>query len=274
MRTLARTLAALLVALVAVAAGVALSVPADAWLTRGAVARRTNAAAPGPAGPVRLHLALPAAAAPAGGAPAVVLLHEFWGLTDEIAGLADELAAEGYVVAAPDTMRGRATGWFPRALWLSLSTPTERVNEDLDAVLGWLAARPDVDAGRVAVVGFCYGGGKALAYSLHAPERVAATGVFYGDLVLDPARLARLRGPLLGVFGADDRLVPPGDVAAFAAALERAGVRHELRTFDGVGHAFVGGPERVREGGPPARAWALLLAFLRRSLDDPAAPGA
>ena len=94
--------------------------------------------------------------------PAVVMLHEWWGLNQEITLLADALAAEGYVVFVPDAYRGRVTSQIPRALYLRLGTPEDQVTSDLDAALAYLLSRPDVDPERVASLGFCFGGGHSL----------------------------------------------------------------------------------------------------------------
>ena len=111
------------------------------------------------------------AARPAGRAPddprklpVLLVLHEFFGLSPSVVakaqGLADEL---GCLAIAPDCFRGETTAFVPRAVWLALSTPQARVNDDLDAVLAWASAQADVaPGGRVGVLGFCFGGGKVL----------------------------------------------------------------------------------------------------------------
>jgi carboxymethylenebutenolidase len=199
--------------------------------------------------------------------PAVIMIHEFWGIQPSIAGKAEALAQEGYVVAAPDTYRGAVTNWLPRAIYLSASTPTARVNADLDTVFAWLAQQPDVDPERIMVVGFCYGGGKALRYSLHNP-RIAATGVFYGSLISDPAVLRRLPGPVLGIFGAEDRAPSPEQVAAFEAGLQAADIPHQLTIYPGVGHAFVTDVASIRQGGAQGAAWQEFLDFLTQTFNQ------
>jgi carboxymethylenebutenolidase len=266
MRTLQRVLVGLLVALVAVVGAVALSVPVDRWLSRGAVERLANASVPGPDGPVLAYVAVPSEGE--GPFPLVVMIHEFWGLDDATIGKAELLADDGYVVVAPDLMRGHTTRWLPSAIWQTLRTPDARVRADLDAVVAaadGLAPELAVDAERLAVMGFCFGGRHALRYALERP-RVRATGVFYGNVPSDPAALARLGGPVLGVFGAEDGSIPLGEVAAFERGLEAAGVAHEVRVFDGVGHAFVTTPEAIAADPVQAEAWGLLRGFLRRTV--------
>ncbi len=154
---------------------------------------------------------------------------------------------------------------MPAAIWNVVSTPAERVDADLRAVVDALIDDPAVDPRRIVVMGFCYGGGAALRYSL-ADSRLAGTGVFYGTLIDDPGRLSALPGPVLGVFGANDRSIPVAQVDAFEAALEQAGVPHEVRVYDGVGHAFVGGMDEIRAGGPAADAWSAFLGWLERTV--------
>ena len=131
--------------------------------------RLTNVAIPSDEGREVLAFAARPADGSTGPRPVLVLLHEFFGLSESIVdkaqGLADEL---GCLVVAPDVFRGVTTDFIPRAIWLALSTPQPRVNADLDAVLRWAAAQGDVDAERVAVMGFCFGGGKAIGYTTQA----------------------------------------------------------------------------------------------------------
>jgi carboxymethylenebutenolidase len=263
MKVLRRVLTWAAAAAVAIVVGVAVSVPIDGWLSRGAVERVANVTLAGPAGTLHAFVARP----PAGDGPypLVIMLHEFWGLDAATAGKAELLARDGYVVVAPDLMRGRSTRWLPSAIWQTMRTPDARVQADLDATIAALAVDPDVDADRLAVMGFCFGGRMSLRYALERPA-VVATGVFYGNVTADVAALRRLGGPVLGVFGADDGSIPLSEVAAFERALAAAGIEHEVRVFDGVGHAFVTGAEAIARDPVQGEAWGLLRAFLGRNL--------
>ncbi len=266
MLLLKRVLVGLLVALLAVVAAVAVSIPVDRWLARGTVERLANATVPGPDGPLQAYVAVPWEGE--GPFPVVVMIHEFWGLDEATIGKAELLAEDGYVVVAPDLMRGRTTRWLPSAIWQTIRAPDERVRADLDAVLAAaddLAPELAVDTERLAVMGFCFGGRHALRYALERPE-VRATGVFYGNVPGDADALARLGGPVLGVFGAEDGSIPLAEVAAFEQGLEAAGVDHQVRVFDGVGHAFVTTAQAIASDPVQGEAWALLRAFLRRTI--------
>lgn len=234
----------------------------DRASTNGRVEQVANVRIDGPAGGVHAYRADPAGDGPH---PAVVMIHEFWGLRRDIAGKADALAQEGYVVVAPDTFRGVSVDAVPAAIWNVVTARRERVDADLRAVVDALVADPSVDPRRIVVMGFCYGGGAALRYA-PSDDRLAGTGVFYGTPLDDPDRLARLSGPLLGIFGAEDRQIPVAEVRAFEDALAAAEVPHEIHVFDGVGHAFVGSIDEIRAGGPPGRAWDTFLAWLAETV--------
>lgn len=251
--------AVLIIALLAVAAAIVL---VDRARSAGTVRAITNEAVAGPDGDVLVYRADPPGQGPH---PAVVMIHEFWGLRDDVVAKADALADHGYVVVAPDTFRGVSVDGVPAAIWNVVSTPRERVDADLRAVVNALIHDPAVDAERIVVMGFCYGGGAALRYSLSDP-RLAGTGVFYGTLVDDAERLSSLPGPVLGVFGADDRSISLTHVDAFESALDQAGVPHEIHVYDGVGHAFVGGMDEIRAGGAAADAWDTFVAWLGRTV--------
>jgi carboxymethylenebutenolidase len=263
MRLLKRGLLTLGIAVVTIVSALAISIPVDGFLNRNRVATLTNVVITGSDTDVLAYLIVPDSEEPL---PAVIMIHEFWGLKPEIIGKAEALAAEGYVVIAPDTMRGQTTSWIPKAIWQTIRTPREQINADLDSVFRYLSQLDSVDASRIMVMGFCYGGRAALQYSLHNPM-TAATGVFYGSsLVTDADELSRLSGPVLGIFGSEDTSIPLSEVAAFEAGLQAAGIPHEVTVYEGVGHAFVTSIEGIANDPVQAEAWQQFLDFLRRYL--------
>eukprot|EP00967_Tisochrysis_lutea_P142258 scaffold262505_cov27-Tisochrysis_lutea.AAC.2 len=179
--------------------------------------------------------------------PVLLLLHEFFGLNEKIVEKADALAEElGCLVLAPDTFRGVTTSFIPRAIWLTLSTPQQRVNSDLDDVVRWAASQEYADTRKLAVMGFCYGGGKAIRYTTQARPN-AATVIFYGSPILDVEELRRLRAPVLAVYGVDDPQFPQRTIMKFREALADSGIEHEVMSYNGVGHAFWKNMEQVRQ---------------------------
>lgn len=199
--------------------------------------------------------------------PAMLMVHEWWGLNAEIAEMAELLAEQGYVVFAPDTYRGRMATTVPGALALRLSAPVERVNSDMQAAFDALAALPGVDTARIGVMGFCYGGGVALRHAVEN-DQIAATINLYGDVIDDPANfgaLATTGAPLLGIFGERDMQIPLSEVEAFRAALAQTSIPHTVTVYAGMPHAFVN-PKSLAEPGEPQNAWNDILSFLMATL--------
>ena len=199
--------------------------------------------------------------------PAVLLIHEWWGLNEGITILADALAAEGYVVLAPDAYRGQVTAAFPRALWLRLTTPEDQVFNDIDAALAYLMRQEQVDPQRIASMGFCFGGGHSLQLGMRQSENLALTILYYGAVVTEPDLLRPLTDdqPVLGIFGAEDRSIPVADVLEFEAALNSLAIPNQVTIYEGVGHAFLN-EDNYQQPGAAMDAWQQTLRFLADNL--------
>lgn len=266
MKILKRVLLGLLILLAGFVVFLAGSVLVDVAIGGNRLDRVTNTTLPGANGgpDVRAYVAKPEGRGPF---PAVIMIHEFFGLNESIVSKADLLAKEGYLVVAPDTFRGSTTSWIPRAIYQVITTKPENINADLDSVYAWLTSQPDVDPNRIATAGFCYGGRASLVYSLHN-DQLAATVIFYGSPETDPAVLKTLPGPVLGIFGGADQSIPVEEVKAFDAALSQAGVPHEIKIYDGQPHAFVHDAQGIQAGGAQGEAWSQMLAFLDANLKN------
>ena len=214
--------------------------------------------------PLHAYLAQPAGEGPY---PAVLLLHEWWGLNDDIVAKADVLAAEGYVVLAPDAWQGISTRSIPHALWLVSTQPQVRIASDLDVAFDYLAERDNVDGGRIASLGFCFGGSQSLQLGLRQP-RLAATVLFYGQLLTDPVELAALReaDPVLGIFAEEDFSIPVEDVYRFEESLTELGIEHQVSIYPDVNHGFANQEQAITSPGPAADAWQETLEFLETHL--------
>lgn len=201
--------------------------------------------------------------------PAVLMIHEWWGLNAGMPVMADALAAEGYVVLAPDAYRGRVTNQVPRALWLRLTTPEEQVFSDLDTALLYLMELPTVDDERVASFGFCFGGGHSLQLGLRQSERLAMTMIYYGSLVTDPDLLRPLTEaqPVLGVFAAEDQQIFVEEVLEFEAALNSLGVSNQISIYPDVGHAFIN-EDNFNQPGAAGDAWQEAVDFLAQEFKN------
>ena len=266
MKIIKRVLLGLLAVIVGVPLLIGLSIAVDFAIGGNRLDALTNTTIPGVNGgpDVRAYVAKPEGEGPF---PTVIMIHEFYGLREAIVGKADLLAQEGYLVIAPDTFRGSTTSLIPRAIYQVITTKPEDVNADLDSVYAWLESQPDVDAKRIAIAGFCYGGRSSLAYSLHN-NKLAATIIFYGSPVTDVAVLKTLPGPVLGIFGGADQSIPVEEVTAFDEALTEANVQHEITIYDGQPHAFVEGVEGIKSDEVQGAAWAQMLVFLETNLKN------
>lgn len=241
------------------------SIIVDGFFSQGRVGPLTNMSVTAADGTeIRAYLARPEGAGPF---PAVIMIHEFYGLRPEILGKAEALADEGYVVIAPNLFRSGTTNWIPRAIYQVITADTAQIDADTEAVYQWLATQPDVLADRIAIMGFCFGGGTALRYSL-SNNQLAATAVFYGQPITDPTKLKALSGPVLGIFGGADQSIGLDEVEALRQGLETASVPNEITVYEGQPHAFVQSMAEIAKGGPQQQAWNQLLAFLNQNLKE------
>ncbi|HUG54061.1 MAG TPA: dienelactone hydrolase family protein [Vicinamibacteria bacterium] len=199
--------------------------------------------------------------------PAVVVIHEWWGLDDWVKDQARALAREGYVALAPDLYRGKVTDKQEEAHQLMMGLPPDRALRDLKAAVAHLQARPDMKKDRIGVIGWCMGGKYALELATQEPA-LRAVVVYYGAPPTDEAALARIKAPVLGNFGADDKGPSPEQVKAFEAAMKKAGQTVDIKIHPGAGHAFAN-PKNPWGGYREAAAkdaWARTLAFLNKHL--------
>ena len=178
-------------------------------------------------------------AAPEGGGkkPVVVGIQEWWGLNDFARKKADGFAGKGYVALAPDLYRGKVTDNPDTAHQLMRGLPEDRAMRDLQASVAYLRSRPDVDGKRIAVIGWCMGGGYALKLALAQPD-LAGTVMYYGSLVTDEAKIASLKPPLLGNFGGTDQGIPPESVREFERKAKALGKQVDFKIYPEAGHAF------------------------------------
>jgi carboxymethylenebutenolidase len=223
--------------------------------------------------PMRAALALPGRPERR---PGVIVIHEIFGLNDDMRRIAGRFADLGYVALAPDLFDTEGA----RVLCVARTMLTLRRGEgaafaDLDAARTWLGARPEVDASRIGAVGFCLGGGFALLYAVRAPLGVSA--VFYGDV---PKTAAALRGtcPILAGYGGRDRLFAPQG-RRLEALLTELDVPHDVRIYPDAGHSYMSqhsgvmatlgawGPMAARYDPAAAEdSWKRIESFFRRHL--------
>jgi len=197
--------------------------------------------------------------------PAVVMIHEWWGLNDNIKEMADELAGEGYVVLGADLYNGEVATDPNRARELSSSVrenPQQAIT-NLQSAVQYLASLPNVNGSRIAALGWCFGGGQSLQLALNSEQHpLAATVIFYGNLVNDTSELSKIKWPVLGIFGDQDNSIPVDSVRAFGRGLNETGVTNEIYIYPGVGHAFANPSGDNYAPQETADAWHKTLTFL------------
>jgi carboxymethylenebutenolidase len=202
----------------------------------------------------------------------VIVIHEIFGLSDWIRGVADQLAREGFIAVAPDLVSGHGPGGGGTESAASRDdvvalvraiTPAEGTSR-LDAVRSYAIKLPAAN-GKSATIGFCWGGGRSFAYAADQPGLDAAV-VYYGTSP-EAADLARVKAPVLGHYGGDDARVnatiPPAE-----AEMKTLGRVYEPHVYDGAGHGFLRA-QSGREGAnykATQQAWARTITFLREKL--------
>ena len=200
-------------------------------------------------------------------APAVVVIQEWWGLNDWIKDQARALAKEGYVALAVDLYRGKVATKQEDAHQLMMGAPRDRAIRDLRAAYAYLQGRSDVKKDRIGSIGWCMGGMYSLALSVEEPTLAAAVA-YYGAPPTDASALAKIKAPVLGNYGAEDKGPSPEQVHAFESAMKAAGKSVDVKVYPGAGHAFanVNNPWKGYREDAAKDAWARTTAFLAKYL--------
>ncbi len=218
------------------------------------------------------HIALEAyRAQPAGPGPfpAVVIIHELWGLNDNIRDIARRFAAEGYVALAVDLFAGRnrAICMFRFMGGMFTNSAGHQGIRDLRAALDYLTQQPGVDARRVGAIGFCMGGGFAIAWAT-SDDRLKVIAPFYGANPRPMDAVAR-SCPIVGSYPENDWTAAQG--RQLADTLDHFGVEHDVKVYPGAQHSFFNDTGRNFNAAASADAWQRTLAYFKQHLG--AAPG-
>lgn len=198
--------------------------------------------------------------------PGLIVIHDWWGLTDWVKEQTQRLADQGFVALAVDLYGGKVATNATEASELSGALEHDRSVLSLMAGIVYLAGRNDVQRDRIGVVGWAMGAGYALQLAMHVPT-LGACVVNYGVLPTDPNDLQNIGAPVLGNFGADDHGVTPADVQAFEKTMKTLSRRVDLKVYDGAGHSFEN-PNNRDDYRPEAAqdAWSRTVTFLNKSL--------
>lgn len=201
-----------------------------------------------------------------GKAPAVIVIHEIYGLTKWEPTVADRLAKEGFVAIVPDLLSSKygvtpADADSGRALIEQLEP--ERITADLDATYGYVNALPAVLKDRIGTIGFCWGGGQSFRYATNNPN-LRAVVVCYGPAP-DTADMKRIRPPVLGIYGENDARINQ-TLPEVSAAMQKAGKTFTQEIYPGTGHGFLKPGRQGSDGPQVERAWKRILEFYRARL--------
>ena len=169
--------------------------------------------------------------------PAVVVIHEWWGLNDWVKDQAQKLSQHGYVTLAIDLYRGKVATTPDEAHELMRGVPNDRATRDLLAATAYLRSLKNVKPDKVGSVGWCMGGGYSLDLAVNDPKLAAAV-INYGHLATEPDTLKKINAPILGLFGGQDKGIPVESVNTFAEQLKKLGKKVDVHVYPDAGHAF------------------------------------
>jgi len=207
-------------------------------------------------------------------ATAVIVIHEIMGLTDWVRSVADQLAEAGYIAIAPDLLSGMAPGGGGSSAFADRTgvgqairdLPPDQVTGDLNAVADYVSKLPACN-GKVAVSGFCYGGGQSFRFATNRPK-LAAAFVFYGTGPDNKEAVAKIMCPVYGFYGGNDARVN-ATIPKSQELMKEASKTYEPVPYEGAGHGFMRAgedPANTNEANTKARdeAWARWKALLKK----------
>ena len=200
--------------------------------------------------------------------PAIIVIHEWWGLNEGVRAMADRIAAQGYIVLAIDLFEGQ-TAQSPidaRQLMLSVVENPDNANVNIQSAYAFL---DDVaGAPKIASLGWCFGGGWSLNTAMLYPDGLDAAVIYYGQVTDDEDLLRPVDAPILGLFAENDRGIPVDSVRAFESAMENLRKDYEIEVYPDVGHAFANPTGNNYDPDTATLAWGRTLEFLERHLAE------
>lgn len=194
--------------------------------------------------------------------PAIIVIHEWWGLNDNVRAMADRLAGEGYIVLAVDLFGGKSTTsrGQARQQMLEVVENATAANENIRQAFEFLSAT--AGAPRIGSLGWCFGGGWSLNTAMLFPEDLDAAVIYYGQVTDDVDKLLPISTPILGFFGAEDQGITVDSVQRFDAALGRLRKNYEIHIYPGADHAFANPTGNAYNAEAAEDAWQKTLEFL------------
>ncbi len=196
-------------------------------------------------------------------APTVLLVHEWWGLNDQIKSVAAEFAKQGYLAVAVDLYNGEVTTSSAKAGRLMKAVDEKLATRQIKAMADWIRTHKD-STGKIGTVGWCFGGGWSLNCSLATP--VDATVIYYGHVKRSAQQLANLKGPVLGHFATKDNWITKAMVEGFASEMKKAGKTGLTVNWYEAEHAFANPSSARYDQKDAALAWQRTLGFYKKHL--------
>jgi len=198
-----------------------------------------------------------------GNYPGIVMIHEWWGLNDNIKKMADKLASHGFVVLAVDLYDGNVATTSDQARQLISSYDSEMGIQNMNSATIFI--NENYGSEKIGSIGWCFGGGQSLNLALNNDD-MDATVIYYGSLVTDPEKLSSIHWPILGIFAGLDKGITVDSVNAFESSLNELGIQNEINIYSGVDHAFAN-PSGERYAPDESKdAWDRTIAFFESNL--------
>lgn len=166
----------------------------------------------------------------------LIVIQEWWGLTDDIKEIADRYSIEGYLAFAPDLYHGRATTEPDEARKLMMAMERDVASQEIDTAIGWIKAEQAL--GKVGCVGYCLGGGLTLATAIRPTSNVDAVHVYYGGGMPSAEQIANIKVPVLGSYGSEDAGIPIEQVDMLRTTLDEHGITNDITVYNGAEHSF------------------------------------
>lgn len=204
---------------------------------------------------------------PASGMPTsgIIVIHEWWGLNNNIHAMTQRLAGEGYIALAVDLYEGVVAADREAAASLARGA-AERPKRVMDNLRQAVAHLHRSGVEKLGVIGWCFGGGWSLRTALSVPNEIDAAVVYYGRITTDPEDLESLTAPLLGIFGAEDGGIPVATVREFQTTLDSLGKNASIFIYEGAEHAFANPSGTSYDKNAAEDAWAKTLSFFAQHL--------
>jgi carboxymethylenebutenolidase len=195
--------------------------------------------------------------------PAVIMIHEWWGLNENIRDMAEKLASHGYIVFAVDLYNGQVATTSEEARELRSSFDDSYWIENMNLASSYVQEQYSPE--KIGSIGWCFGGGQSLNLALNN-ENIDATVIYYGQLTTEKEMLSKINWPILGIFAELDQGIPPQLVNDFETALNDLEIPNDIHIYPNVNHAFANPSGERYAPDASMDAWQKTIEFLEMNL--------